>query len=209
MAVSTLIAAILTLAIYSFLYRDNPFYRFAEHLLIGLSVGFTLVLLFNSVLMPKLFLPLFHQGDPFSIIPLLFGLSMFGRLSRRLSQISKPALALMIGSGAGVSIPAMLEARVLRQLAATVEPFAEIGHGTDIGFWMTITAIITLVGVVTVMIYFFYTRPDTKAVRAVSQVGVYFLMIFFGATFGYTAISRLTLLIGRLEFLLGDFLHVL
>ena len=69
--IAAVIAAILTLAIYSFLYRDNLFYRFAEHLLIGLSVGFTLVLLFNSVLMPKLFLPLFRQGDPLSLIPLL------------------------------------------------------------------------------------------------------------------------------------------
>jgi hypothetical protein len=70
-------------------------------------------------------------------------------------------------------------------------------------------AIMTVVAVASVMVYFFYTRPDRRAIRAISRVGIYFLMVFFGATFGYTATSRLTLLIGRLEFLLGDFLGIL
>jgi uncharacterized membrane protein YccC len=134
MDISTLTAALLTIAIFSFLYRDNPLYRFAEHLLIGLSVGFTLVLLFESVLMPKLFHPLFAQGRLLSIIPLLLGLSMFGGLTRRLSEFTRPALALMIGAGAGVSIPAMLEARILRQMSATVEPFSLIGSGAAADF---------------------------------------------------------------------------
>jgi hypothetical protein len=59
------------------------------------------------------------------------------------------------------------------------------------------------------MVYFFYTRPERKLILKTSQIGVYFLMVFFGATFGYTATSRLTLLIGRMEFLLGDFLGIL
>lgn len=209
MDLSTLVAALLTIAIFSFLYRDNPLYRFAEHLLIGLSVGFTLVLLYNSVLVPKLFHPLFSEGNLWSLIPLVLGLSMFGRLTRGLSEFSKPALALMIGAGAGVSIPAMLEARVLRQMAATIEPFSAMRTGEISGVWPIVTILVTLAGVVTSMVYFFYTRPDRKSVRAISMVGVYFLMVFFGATFGYTATSRLTLLIGRLEFLLGDFLGIL
>lgn len=209
MDLSTTVAALLTLAMFSFLYRDNPCYRFAEHLLIGLSVGFTVVLLFNSVLMAKLFLPLFKEGQFGSLIPLILGLSMFARLSSKMVPYSKPALALIIGAGAGASIPRMLEARTLQQLSATVEPFAAMEAGTLSDPWLITTAVITLVGVASVMVYFFYTRPDTKPIRAVSRIGVYFLMVFFGATFGYTATSRLSLLIGRLEFLLGDFLGIL
>ena len=33
-------AAFLTLAIFSFLYKDNPFYKFAEHLFVGVSAAF-------------------------------------------------------------------------------------------------------------------------------------------------------------------------
>jgi len=36
-------AALLTLAIFSFLYKENPIYRFAEHLLVGVSAGYYLV----------------------------------------------------------------------------------------------------------------------------------------------------------------------
>lgn len=205
---STLAAAVVTLAIFSFLYRDNPIYRLAEHLLIGLSVGFSLVLLWNSVLMPKMLVPLFSEGHAPSIIPLGLSLLMLLRLKSAWTKFSKPVLALIIGAGAGVSIPAMLDARILKQLAATVEPFSAADTQlADTG--EVINAVITLVAVFTVMVYFFYTRPDTRPVRSLSQVGVYFLMIFFGATFGYTAVSRLTLLIGRLEFLLGDFLGIL
>ena len=36
--------AFFTLAIFSFLYRDNPIYRFAEHLFAGLSAGYYVAL---------------------------------------------------------------------------------------------------------------------------------------------------------------------
>lgn len=209
MDLGTLAAGLATIAIYSFLYKDNPAYRLAEHLLIGLSVGFTLVLVYNTVLVPKLITPLFSDGHLERVIPALFGLSMFARFRRGWSSLSKPALALMIGAGAGLSIPAMLEARVLRQLAASVEPFAQVAAGEITSWWAIVTMLISLTGVVSVMVYFFFTRPDRRWLNGVSRLGVYFLMLFFGATFGYTVPSRLSLLIGRLEFLLGDFLRLL
>lgn len=210
MEIGTIAAALVTIGILSFLYRDNQLYRLTEHLLIGLSVGFSLVLLWNSVLMPKLLKPLFVEGQLWSVIPLILSLLMLLRLKSSLSYVSKPVLALVIGAGAGVSIPAMFEARILRQMAASIEPFAGFRGGGDITSLLELSAIfVSLIGVISVMVYFFYTRPDTRMVRGISQTGVYFLMIFFGATFGYTVTSRLTLLIGRIEFLLGDVFHIL
>ena len=205
----TLAAGLVTIAIFSFLYRDNPLYRAAEHLLMGLSVGFTIVLLWNSVLKPKMLTPLFVEGDFFALIPLALSLLMLLRLRSAWSHLSKPVLAFVVGAGAGVSIPAMFDARILKQISATIEPFAALGETTSVSGMAIIEALVGLIGGVTVMIYFFYTRPDTRPVRAISTIGVYFMMIFFGATFGYTVTSRLTLLIGRLEFLLGDFLRIL
>ncbi len=202
---ATLTAAIATLAIFSFLYRDNPLYRAAEHILIGLSVGFTVVLLWESVLKPKLLLPLFDQGDLWALIPFAMSLLMLLRLKSSWVGWSKPVIALVIGAGAGLSIPAMLDARILKQMSATVAPFATQKIG-----WLGLTeALIGLIGCVSVLVYFFYTRKDKGFVGWTSQIGVYFLMIFFGATFGYTVTSRITLLVGRIEFLLGDFLGLL
>ncbi len=202
---ATLTAAVATLAIFSFLYRDNPLYRAAEHILIGLSVGFTVVLLWESVLTPKLLLPLFEHGDLLALIPFAMGLLMLLRLKSSWVGWSKPVIALVIGAGAGLSIPAMLDARILKQMSATVAPFA--AQKIE---WLGLTeALIGLIGCVSVLVYFFYTRKDKGIVGWTSQIGVYFLMVFFGATFGYTVTSRITLLVGRIEFLLGDFLGLL
>lgn len=205
----TLAAGLVTIAIFSFLYRDNPLYRAAEHLLMGLSVGFTIVLLWNSVLKPKMLTPLITEGDYFALIPLTLSLLMLMRLRPAWGYLSKPVLAFVVGAGAGVSIPAMFDARILKQLSATIEPFAALRQSAAVSEMEVFEAFVGLIGCAAVMVYFFYTRPDTRPVRAVSSIGVYFMMIFFGATFGYTVTSRLTLLIGRLEFLLGDFLRIL
>ncbi len=208
-SLGTLAAGLVTIAIFSFLYRDNPLYRAAEHLLMGLSVGFTIVLLWNSVLKPKMLIPLFSEGDFGALVPLALSVLMLLRLRSSWSYMSKPVLAFVVGAGAGVSIPAMFDARILKQIAATIAPFAVIGESSAISALAIFEAVVGLVGCAAVMVYFFYTRPDTKPVRAISSLGVYFMMVFFGATFGYTVTSRLTLLIGRIEFLLGDLIGLL
>jgi hypothetical protein len=65
---------------------------------------------------------------------------------------------------------------------------------------------IILIGVVTVLIYFFYSVEHTGAVGVASKVGIWFLMVSFGASFGYTIMARLSLLIGRVGFLLESWL---
>ena len=40
MDIGTAVAGVLTLAILTFLYRDNPIYKMAESLLIGVSIGY-------------------------------------------------------------------------------------------------------------------------------------------------------------------------
>ena len=60
---STAVAGLLTLAILTFLYRDNPVYRLAESLLIGLSIGYTLVITWSTTLVDILFAPLLWKGQ--------------------------------------------------------------------------------------------------------------------------------------------------
>ena len=42
-----------------------------------------------------------------------------------------------------------------------------------------------------------------------AKVGIWTLMIGFGASFGYTVMARLSLLIGRVIYLLQDWLEVI
>ena len=198
------LAAILTLAIYSFLYRDNPFYKFAEHLLVGLSVGFLIVIAFKDTVIPKVIDPLFVHKRLLAIIPVLLGLLMFARFSKQAAWLSRPALALYIGFGAGASIPANMQSYILAQMKATISPFAALSNVGDL-----INAVIVLIGLAATLIYFYFSKKHEGAFGIVAKTGIYFLMIFFGATFGFTVMARISLLIGRVTFLLRDWLHLM
>ena len=196
MNLATLVAALLTLAIFSFLYRENPFFRFAEHLLVGLSAGYFTVIAVQGTLVPKVLEPL-KAGDFWVAIPFILIILILGRLTEKTCPASRIPLALVIGAGAGVAVPALLQARILVQLAATMKPLDSAA------------SVLVLLGVITTLIYFFFSREHKGWWGRLASVGTWYLMIFFGATFGNTVMSRISLLIGRLEFLLGDFLGLI
>jgi len=203
MEVSTFIAGVLTLAILSFLYRDNPVYKMAESLLIGVSIGYFLVITWTSTLMDTMFEPLFLKGDLFLLLPLVLGLLMFARFHKKIAWLAKIPIGFLIGSGAGVAIPAMLHARTLKQMSATVSPVLAENFVPDI------SAIVVIIGVFSTLTYFYFSREHEGALGKSAKLGTYFLMIFFGTTFGYTVMSRMSTFIGRMEFLLTDFFHII
>lgn len=197
MDLGTLIAAILTLFIFSFLYRDNPFYKFAEYLLVGISVGYFIVISIKTTVVPKFIFPVFREGDLLYLVPGILGFFMFLRFLPKLAWLSRISMALIIGAGAGVSIPAMMQAQIFAQMKASMGSYASINN------------IIVALAVITTLSYFFFSREHKGALGTSAKIGVFFMMLFFGATFGYTVMSRVTLLIGRAQFLLGDFLGVI
>lgn len=197
------ITALLTLAIFSFLWRENPIFRFAEHLLVGVSAGYYVVQYFYSGVVKKLIVPV--QQDLTANWPLFFGgvlgLLMFARLSRRIDWLARFPIAFYVAAGAGYFIPSILEANVLKQMggtlaapAAATTPFA------------TLSALIMVAGVLASLVYFYFSVEHRGAVGVVSRAGILFLMVGFGASFGYTVMGRITLLIGRFQFLFRDWL---
>jgi len=207
MDLSTTVAAILTLFIFSFLYRDNPFYKFAEHLLVGVSVGYFLVISIDNVLIPKLSEPLLKRQDWPVLVPLVAGALILTRLVPGWSNWSQVSLALVIGVGAGVAIPATLQAQILTQMKASMFSL-EAPPGSSAALYLFERSVI-LLGLTSVLAYFFFSKEHKGWLGSYSKLGTYFLMIFFGATFGYTVMSRLSLLIGRVQFLLGDWIGLL
>ena len=203
MDIGTILAALLTVAVLSFLYRDNPFYKVAEFLLVGVTIGYTLVITWSNNIVTKLIEPLTHDSQWHLIVPALLGLLMFARFWRKAAVWSRLPLAVLIGSGAGAAIPAMLEARTMKQLADTVTPLIASGGVPNF------SAIVVLVGVVCTLAYFYFSREHTGWFGHTAKLGTLFLMLFFGTTFGYTVMSRMSTLIGRIEFLLSDALGLI
>mgnify|MGYP001028558557 CR=1 FL=1 len=106
-------------------------------------------------------------------------------------------------AGAGVAIPAMLYARILKQVSSSVHPLINETGSFDF------SGLVVVVGLLATLAYFYFGREHKGFIGRAAKVGTYFLMVFFGATFGYTVMSRISILIGRIDFLLTDFLHVL
>ena len=195
----------LTLCIYSFLYKDNPFFRFAEHLFVGVSVGVLLANAYHQNFLPYIYQPLKSavadgEYSNFTIlIPVFLGAMMFSRFSKGYSWMSRWPFAFLMGYYAGIDIPVRMQADVFKQIWGTAEPFGSID-----GFWTAITAILVMVGVICTVIYFFFSKEHKGLTGGLSEVGIIFLMIGFGASFGYTVMARVSLLIGRVSFLLQN-----
>ena len=68
--------------------------------------------------------------------------------------------------------------------------------------------LVLVVGVITTLVFFFFSKEHKGALGATARMGIWFLMISFGAGYGYTVMSRISLLIGRFQFLLDDWLGI-
>jgi len=197
------LGALLTLMVFSFLYKDNPFYKFAEHLFVGVANGYYIVFYWHQALKPNLFDPL-SKGEFLYLIPLFLGLLYFTKFIPKISYLVRIPIGFMIGWGAGVSIPANFQGFIFRQLEGTVirpEGFANILEG----LW----AVLILIGVISTVLYFFFSREHKGVLNFFSKTGIIFIMIGFGASFGYTVMARVSLLIGRIQFLFGTWLGLI
>jgi hypothetical protein len=199
-------AVFFTFSIFSFLYKDNPFYKFGEQVFVGLSAAYWLVYLFYSIMLPNLFTKLFtdFRGNLILLIPATLGLMMLLRIIPKTQWLSRFPIAIMIGTSAGINMLRYTKSDMLSQISATmINPFNAATTSAMIGNILLIFG--TICGV-----YYFYFSKKQEGISAVpSKLGIWFLMISFGASFGYTVMARVSLLIGRLEFLLKDWLHII
>lgn len=209
-----ILGAGLTLAIYSFLYKDNPSFKIAENLYVGVSLGYTIIITWFNFLKPDLYDPLIvpmfsgtaEKAPHYPlIIPSLLGVFMLLRFSRNLAWLSRWTFAFVVGLGAGISIPRVISAFILGQIKPSLRPVF-FGGETVLS---SIDTLLILLGVTSVLIYFIFSVEHKGAIGKLSKVGIWFLMISFGASFGYTVMARVSLLIGRIQFLMKDWLGIL
>jgi len=245
-------AAFLTLAIFSFLYKDNPFYKFAEHLFTGVSAAYWMSVafwsqvhpnLFGNIWWPEAFVRRFLEftyvwvdhveldGQIYAAnalidgsltpemiqraelvndirvmyyIPLILGILFFTRLVPKIAYLSRWPLAFVMGMAAGLRLYSFLQSNAMEQISATIAPLAGTPTAAE-----AINNLVVLIGVFTGLVYFYFSREHKGLFGSLSRVGVYFLMVSFGAAFGYTVMARVSLLLGRFQFLIGDWLGTL
>ncbi len=214
-----LIGGIATLGIYSFLIKENSFFRFFEHLFIGLAAGFVPILTIKNLLWPRIIEPMFGlnitvypdgtssaEYQPLYLLylaPMAFGLLYYCIYSKKFSWLAKLAIGFSLGASAGLYFKGFF-AEMLPQLASSFKPLLvfEAGH---ISWAATRDNLIFIFTLLTVMYYFFFTfRSKSEDNKFLSTSGRWLMMLCFGAFFGSTVMARMALLVERLQFLLID-----
>jgi len=211
----TSLGAFLTLATFSFLYKDNPFYKLAEHLVVGVSAGYFVIILWHNGLQPNLFSRLddgnfyllwLNSSRPWYIIPAILGAMMWTRFSKKWSWVSRWPIAMYLGIATGLSIPLEMRNRVNMQLYSTMRAVNWdnfFGNGfldPTSGY----SGLIIFLGVLATLFYFFFSKEHTGLFKGVARFGIWILMIGFGTSFGYTVMARISLFIQRIQ-VLGDY----
>jgi len=194
--ISNLIAAFFTLAIFSFLYKDNPFYKFAEALFIGVSMGYAIPLVYENAFIPFVYQPIFVQHKFIIIIPAMLGILYIFRFSKNLSWLSRYPIVFGMAI-VGMGVPMSMNSSVLVQMRSAMLPIDSINSA------------LIFIGTVTILMYFYFSKEHKGVYGKFTNVGVWFMMVSFGASFGYTVMARISLLIGRIQFLIGDVLGLI
>jgi hypothetical protein len=210
------VAAFLTLGIYSFLYRDNPWYKLCESIFVGISAGYWFVTLFWDNIYGKLWVGVFPdeqaiaigaQPDYWLLVGAALGILMLLRIIPGIGWLSRWSLAFIVGATAGFYLINYFSSNVMVQVKDTVTPL--FGPAFDASLYDIVGNIVVAVGTFAGLVYFFFSKEHKGAFGATAKVGVFFLMVTFGASFGYTVMSRMSLLIGRIDFLLNDWLGLI
>src|SRR5512140_2984912 len=128
--IAGIVAFLFTLMILSYLVGDNPLFRVAIYVFVGVSAGYVAVVAWWQVLWPDLFVPMI-SGAPTQRALLLVPFVLTGLLLMKgwpsLSRLGMPAMGLLVGAGAAAAVGGAVLGTILPQLNATASGFAPAG----------------------------------------------------------------------------------
>jgi hypothetical protein len=196
-----LLSFLLTVAVLSYLWQDNIFFRLAIHLFVGVAAGYAGAVAINNVIYPRLVYPLFTSNLlDFLVLafpPLILGLLLFAKLSPRLAWLGNPTMAFLVGVGAAAAIGGAVLGTLFPQIQAATT-VANLDGG------------VLLAGTLLTLVYFQFSvrsRPDEPArrnpiIEALGWGGQLFIAVTFGVIFAGVYASALAALVERSTFVI-------
>ena len=211
--VTGIVAFLFTLFIFSYLIGDNPLFRLAVYIFVGVSAGYVAAVAYRQVLWPDLFFPLLTGSiaqKALLVIPLILSALLLTKVSPRLASLGMPAMALLVGSQHGQwQLAVRLPEHSCLRLCATIDLFdthaaasvPQLAQMMFNGAWI-------LAGVITTLVYFHFGARTTRdgsarrfgLIEFVAFIGSIFLAIALGVLFAGVYSAALTALIDRFHF---------
>lgn len=217
--ISVLLGGVATLAIFSFLIKENPFYRFFEHLFIGIAAAIGPMLLVRDFLWPEIIDPMLGEGidrypdgtlsqpyQPLNLLylaPMAFGCLYYCIYSKRHSWLAKVVIGFSLGASGALSIKGFF-AETIPQLKGSFKPLVVMA-GDEVVWFDSFNNCLFVVTLLLVLNYFLFTFGKGDSVQSkIAPLGRPLLMVCFGAFFGSTVMARLALLVERVQFVVHD-----
>jgi len=218
---SIFFAGVCSLAIFSFLIRENAFYRFFEHLFIGIATSISIMMTVKTFIWPRVLKPLFgldrvifpdgsYAQPPnrlalLLLIPMAFGMLYYFVLSKRHAWIAQLVIGFSLGVAGGFAFEGTFN-EVIPQITDSFRSLyvPNVNWLSMDGFFAGIANIVFVFTLITSLSYFFFTfrRSEGSLIAKSSHSGRWMMMCCFGAFFGSTMAARMALLVERLDFLL-------
>jgi hypothetical protein len=197
------ISAFYVLSVYSYLYKYNRFFKFAEHTLIGAAAGHYLTMGITNI--RSIGIENIYLGKTYYIIPIILGFLLYTRFIKEYSWIMRYGTCFMIGVGVSIYIRALVITTIIVQLQSTMKAIS-LAEPIKI-----INSVIMVLFVFTTMLYFLFTErftPKRGIGVYIGKIGRYGIMCALGYYLGVTVMTRLAFVINRLEFLLFEWLRI-
>jgi len=208
-----LISCILTIMVLSYLVGDNPLFRVAVFIFVGVSAGYVGAVALYQVILPKVIMPLVN--DPRAnlplLVPILLSLLLLAKIFPRISWLGSASMAFMVGVSAAVAIAGALIGTIVPQFLAAIAPFG-MDDNTGVGSILENLAegSIMLLGTVTTLAYFHFgvkssaaggTGSPNPVMRVLGLIGQFFIAVTFGVLFTGAYAAAVSALIGRMYFI--------
>jgi hypothetical protein len=176
------------------MYKENAWFRVVEHVFVGASLGHLAVVGYQNI-KDIAWTPATTQGKYIMWIPIIGGVMLFSRWFKKYMWISRVPMGFLVGTTAAVVMNGAIRAQLITQVTATMMKLDTVNNIIFVALTVAATS------------YFLFTL-QAKWASPVIDLGKYALMIAFGATFGNTVMSRISLFTGRLQFLLFQWLKL-
>jgi hypothetical protein len=200
------VGSLFTIFIYTYFAseRQNPFYRFAQSTVVGCALGYIIVIVMAKTV-DSLVISNITAGKVIWIVPLLLGLLIYTRLVPGIQYMARTPVALIVSVGLGLGARASMDAQLWRFVTGASTLLLTGGSGLE-----AVNNIIIVVGMIAAVYYFYFTMSPAqeKSTMPFALFGRYILLLYFGQRFGGTIMFRLTLFLGRLQYLLYDWLQI-
>lgn len=195
MAIEVLVSALITIAVLSYMLGDNPAFRLAMHILVGVGATYVLAIAYEQVLRPSLIDPIIDPNSNLKVFA-LFGwlgcIFLLSKLLKRAAGLGDVAVGYMIGVGTALALAGALVGTLGPQTLDAVAPLTQGGA--------IIPNVLVLISTLVVLLSFRYRRVAARSMAGyMTRLGHAFLYVAFGATFALVFIANASVLVSVVQ----------